>query len=70
LEAITKETDKRTGINQMKNIIFIRNRVQVYLHVFRLRNTREIELKYKKLVKKQEEDDTDKVEEKPIIINA
>lgn len=29
-----------------------------------------IELKYKKLVKKQEEDDADKVEEKPIIINA
>jgi len=29
-----------------------------------------IELKYKKLVKKQEEDDTEKVEEKPIIINA
>jgi hypothetical protein len=28
-----------------------------------------IELKYKKLVKKQE-DDTEKVEEKPIIINA
>jgi hypothetical protein len=29
-----------------------------------------IELKYKKLVKKQEEDDTEKVKEKPIIINA
>ena len=29
-----------------------------------------IELKYKKLVKKQEEDDTEKVEEKPININA
>ena len=29
-----------------------------------------IELKYKKLVKKQEDDDTEKVEEKPIIINA
>ena len=29
-----------------------------------------IELKYKKLVKKQEEDNTEKVEEKPIIINA
>jgi hypothetical protein len=29
-----------------------------------------IELKYKKLVKKQQEDDPDEVEEKPIIINA
>ena len=29
-----------------------------------------IELKYKKLVKKEQEDDADKVEEKQIIINA